>query len=211
MRRAYHALLAATRENTERFALKGVHAGKVVSAHDGDTCRVALAGVGGRKGPPVAYVNVRLLGYDAPEMKKEQLAYGKEVKAVLETLVLGKLVFLDIPETKRPDPYGRVLAHVHVLRKGGGRRKGLASRLGLAPPAPGGGQGVLRRVRQSAVRVPETESMGFRCFRRRCTGAPGLLHVNEWMIQNAGVKPYDGSQARTAWSPEELRTGYGLC
>lgn len=161
---AYAAIRDAEKDTTPVFQVLGRHIGKVVDAYDGDTCRVAIAAPSwGREDPAdaVRYLNVRMLGYDAPEMKKEQLPYGREVKAVFHALVLNKVVIIDIPvpgepdpygraAPDRPDPYGRVLGHMYVAPRGAtlslpraadppprGRLRRLMARLGRRRPERG--------------------------------------------------------------------------
>jgi hypothetical protein len=128
--REYNAIRRAEKATTPRHQITGLHMGKVVDTYDGDTCRVAIArpSWGPPAEPVVEYLSVRMLGYDAPEMKKDQLPYGREVKAVLASFVLDRVVVLDIPAPKRPDPYGRVLAHMYAFGRGTPY---------TPPPAPG--------------------------------------------------------------------------
>lgn len=251
----YGAVRAATKASTAEHRVTGRFVGKVVDAYDGDTCRVAIAfpaldggeAPAGRAGaaaagaePVVEFLKVRMLGYDAPEMRKggglDPVPYGREVKAVLHALVLGRMVVLDIPEPDKADPYGRVLARMYAVARGAAIRVPY-----FAPPPPGcwaglrracccrGGAGgapaaasiaatdgatsapgvVAVTVRRRAVYVPVTVDVP-EGYALDDEGLEALLDVNQWMVDNAGVKTYDGATARPAWTADELEFGYGL-
>jgi hypothetical protein len=237
--RAYAAVRGASKETTKRHQITGRHIGKVVDAYDGDTCRVAIAiPTWDRRDDAavVEYLNVRMLGYDAPEMKKQQLPYGREVKAVFHALVLDKVVVLDIPVPKKPDPYGRVLAHMYALERGahytlpytpeppsGGAACWYAITCCFPcspcqPPRPGvinvtgtdstsGARGtVTLGVRKREVAVPITVDVPSG-YVTDDAGLSSLIHVNRWMIDNARVKEYDGKAARGEWTADELENG----
>jgi len=74
--------------------------GTVTRVVDGDSLTVQIDG---------RYQSIRLCGMDAPEQKQP---FGKEAKATLEKLALGKQVA--ITEVGQ-DPYRRVIAEVFVL------------------------------------------------------------------------------------------------
>ena len=147
---AYAAVQRATKESATLHRLSGRHFGKVIDAYDGDTCRVAVAvPTVGRTGAVEyadRYVNVRMLGYDAPEMKKEQRRAGGLVKKLLHRLVLGKIVVLEAPSGGKPDPYGRVLGRLYVGGGGGGggRRRDPGRRRDGGPGGGGPGGAPLR-------------------------------------------------------------------
>jgi len=164
----YAALRAATKDGTEAFQPSGFILGQVVDVYDGDTCRLAIIapkmGIGDAAGSAeVQYLRIRTLGYDAPEMKLAHRPYGLEVKAVLEGLVLGRIVVAYIPVPKesaahgyavpeKADPYGRVLAHLFVAPRGASlppprARKAPPSYAAQeitspSPPTPPGGKGM---------------------------------------------------------------------
>jgi endonuclease YncB( thermonuclease family) len=86
--RAAHATCAGVpRSSWAKHALFGVY----VDAYDGDTCRLALTFPRGN-----GDVAVRMLGYDAPEMKKDHRPFGTEVRDVLRNIVLDN----EIPPTR---------------------------------------------------------------------------------------------------------------
>jgi micrococcal nuclease len=62
-------------------------------------------------------VKIRLIGVDAPEsrktFKKEVGYFGKEAKAYLTNLLIGKSVRLEY-DVNRTDQYGRTLAYVYL-------------------------------------------------------------------------------------------------
>lgn len=123
---AYAALQRATKESTGPWQAEGFYLGRIIDVYDGDTCRLAVLAPCLQGGPPaVRFLRIRVLGYDAPEMKKDHRPYGLEVKAVLSGLVLGRLVVAYVPVPRedaahgypvpdRSDPYGRTLAHLFV-------------------------------------------------------------------------------------------------
>lgn len=200
--RAYAAVRGASKETTKRHQITGRHIGKVVDAYDGDTCRVAIAiPTWDRRGdaPVVEYLNVRMLGYDTPEMKQQQLPYGREVKAVFHALVLDKVVVLDIPVPEKPDPYGRVLAHMYALERGVINDAGTGSTSGARGT-------VTLEVRKREVAVPITVDAPSG-YATDDAGLSSLIHVNQWMIDNARVKGYDGKAARGEWTLDELENG----
>ena len=233
----YRVVAGATKDNTCVHQVCGLFLGKVVDAYDGDTCRVAVAfpGSPGASSEPVAeQLNVRMLGYDAPEMKKKRKddvadpkPYGTEVREVFRTLVLNRVVVLDIPRPEKPDPYGRVLAHMYVAeaanealvtaravdrqpkKSGGlfawlgrGKSAAVASQSAAAAPA----EPRRMEIRGREVEVPATVDVP-EGFPLSTTSLEDLTHVNTWMVENARVKAYDGSTARPDWTLEELTNG----
>lgn len=82
---------------------------RVVRVPDGDTIRLeppySIPGVRTYKDGTIA---VRLRGVDAPELSQP---YGRESKAHLEGLVLGKTVRVEIKDIDR---YGRIVGYVRV-------------------------------------------------------------------------------------------------
>lgn len=211
----YAAVHEASKDSTARHQITGRHIGKVIDAYDGDTCRVAIALPTWGGAPVVEYLNVRMLGYDSPEMKKAQLTYGREVKAVFHAFVLDTIVVLDIPVPEKPDPYGRVLAHMYALERGAPHP---SSPLPYQPPGPGALNGagtdstlgtrgtVALEVRKQAVNVPVTVDVPSDCVLDDASLAR-LTHVNAWMVANAHVKEYGGGAARTDWSADEIEHG----
>ncbi|MEM3647082.1 MAG: thermonuclease family protein [Thermofilum sp.] len=83
--------------------------GKVVRVPDGDTIRLELPySVPGVRTYKDGTIAVRLRGVDAPELSQP---YGRESKAHLEGLVLGKTVRVEIKDIDR---YGRIVGYVWV-------------------------------------------------------------------------------------------------
>ena len=227
------ALQTATRGDTPRYALAGEFFGKVIDVYDGDTCRVALfeSDFGGdaaaprHKGGalcrgalcreaaeyrgPLVYVPVRLLGYDAPEMKvAEQKAFATEARDALRALILDKIVLLEVPPTTKLDPYGRVLGRVHVLATLDKFMRKEFRRLWCprffrpqrAAPADSGDE--LRLVvRGAPLAIPVTEDIPAKFS---VMDKMWLTDVSKWMIENKCGKPYDGKKARSGWTPDEL-------
>lgn len=99
----------------------GLHVqAKVIEVYDGDT----LTAVFRFRGELNAF-HIRLLGYDAPEMRnnknnnEEQKRLAISAKHELEQLTLNKMVTL---HCKKFDPHGRILAFVFVKRQRPSRR-----------------------------------------------------------------------------------------
>lgn len=96
-----------TDKDVPLWNFKGIWTAKVVDVHDGDTCRVIF-----QLGDKYAKVNVRMEGYDAPELNDpnpdiKKLAF--EARDLLRTKILDKIVQLNI---SGPEKYGRSLATV---------------------------------------------------------------------------------------------------
>ena len=209
----YDQLGNATKDNTKRFQLTGWMMGKIVDAYDGDTCRLAVI----VSPKTVEYFSVRMLGYDAPEMKKDHRPYGQEVKAVFAHLVLGKIVVAHVPITKKPDPYGRVLAHLYVAQTTSFIRAtkiSLLARLcccskSTRPYIPNADQDNTTSFtgRKQSVVTPDTVDVPQDYDYISNENFAGLTHVNQWMIDHARVKPYDGKNARTGYTKKELEDG----
>jgi hypothetical protein len=214
LRREYGALLRATKETTRVHQVLGRFIGKVVDAYDGDTCRVAAAFPVRGGGPPrIEYLRVRMLGYDAPEMKRvkglDHRPYGLEVREAFRALVLGRMVVVDVPPPERPDPYGRVLGRLYVaeagapLRGGGGLLRACCCR--RAEPGAAASEGAVFVIRGREVLVPGTADVpsGYRADGARSLAA--LLDVNRWMLEHGRVKPCAGKRAE--WTVRELADG----
>lgn len=83
--------------------------GKVVDVYDGDTIKVNIL-----INDTIEKYNIRLDGYDAPEMRTKnntEKEYAKVSRKMMEILVLDKIVKL---ECKEYDKYGRLLADIYV-------------------------------------------------------------------------------------------------
>lgn len=219
---AYSALQRATKDSTPRHQITGRFVGKVVDAYDGDTCRVAIPIATFSGEPKIEYLQVRMLGYDSPEMKKvkglDHKPYGTEVKAVFNVLVLEKFVVIDIPVPDKPDPYGRILGHLYVAKRGDqvqvAREASCLATLLCCPTGPQtmtltdgetsepGTETVTVRNRDVDVPITADIPEGY-----SASDIDSLLHVNQWMIDNARVKAYNGEGARPVWTAAEIRDG----
>lgn len=83
--------------------------GKVIKVIDGDSLKVAIP-----TGGHVWTFPVRIAGIDCPEVRTrddEEKIMGYMVKEHVESLVLGKIVALQLGEF---DKFGRLLANVHT-------------------------------------------------------------------------------------------------
>lgn len=94
--------------------LNEVHYCKVIDVYDGDTVTVII-----RKRREWIQIKVRMLGYDAPEIKppknkpdrEVEIINAKKAKADLESQVLNKIFVLKV---KSPDKYGgRILGELY--------------------------------------------------------------------------------------------------
>ena len=104
--------------NTPVLSLEGYYSvAKVVSVYDGDTCRVVIP----FKGEFYKW-NVRLDGYDTPEMRPSrskpnrdiEIAAAKAAKRYLMSLVMespNQIVYI---KCKDFDKYGRLLASIYI-------------------------------------------------------------------------------------------------
>ena len=104
--------------NTPLLSLEGYYSvAKVVSVYDGDTCRVVIP----FKGEFYKW-NVRLDGYDTPEMRPSrskpnrdaEIAAAKAAKKYLISLVMespNQIVYI---KCKDFDKYGRLLASIYI-------------------------------------------------------------------------------------------------
>jgi endonuclease YncB( thermonuclease family) len=104
--------------NTPLLSLEGYFsAAKVVSVYDGDTCRVVIP----FKGEFYKW-NVRLDGYDTPEMRPSrskpnrdaEIAAAKAAKKYLISLVMespNQIVYIKCNDF---DKYGRLLASIYI-------------------------------------------------------------------------------------------------
>lgn len=107
--------------------------GKVLNVIDGDTYEIAL---------PTGNERVRCLLIDTPEIhhpKRPAEELGEEAKLAAQKALLGKTVYLQVPDPPR-DRYNRLLAHVFYSDRSGNKRLISANlcALGLALPLPMG-------------------------------------------------------------------------
>lgn len=93
------------------FDLKGYKTfGFCVDVHDGDTCKVVFANPDNSE---VFYKwTIRMMGYDAPELKGETKASAIVVRDLLKGKVLDKCVYV---ECLGLDKYGRLLANLYEV------------------------------------------------------------------------------------------------
>ncbi|MFA6165797.1 MAG: hypothetical protein WC700_04215 [Gemmatimonadaceae bacterium] len=94
---------------------------KVVSLYDGDTVRVVF-----RFNHELVQYRVRMAGYDSPEMKPPknspnrvaEIAAAKAARDALRDRIArsdpDSLVFIEVVETKKLDPYGRPLVTMYT-------------------------------------------------------------------------------------------------
>lgn len=104
--------------STPLLSLEGYFSvAKVVSVYDGDTCRVVIP----FKGEFYKW-NVRLDGYDTPEMRPSrskpnrdaEIAAAKEAKKYLMSLIMESPNQIIYIKCKDFDKYGRLLASIYI-------------------------------------------------------------------------------------------------
>lgn len=97
------------------FDLKGYSTLAVgVEAHDGDTCKIVFAMP---DNPSVFYKwTVRMMGYDAPELKGTTKESAIIVRDILISKVVNKCVYV---MCLGPDKYGRLLANIYSVDSSG--------------------------------------------------------------------------------------------
>jgi len=190
-------LAAADKASTLKHMITGIHVGKIIDVYDGDTCRLALV-FPDLQNPTTfkcEYIQIRMLGYDAPEMKKAHRVFGLEVRDVLRSLILDRIVIAELPHpstltSKRADPYGRVLGRLYTT-----------SVLST--------EQAIHMVRDKAIPVPKTHNVHPTPdeLKNMRTGSPWkgqYLCVNRWMVDNLPLHAYYGQGARRDYTPEEL-------
>ena len=98
-------------KTVEIFSLnKKIFIGKVVDVYDGDTCKIVI----NLKNEFVKF-NVRMLGYDSPEIRTKndiEKNFAKISKNILETLILNKIVKICCSDF---DKYGRLLGSIITI------------------------------------------------------------------------------------------------
>jgi endonuclease YncB( thermonuclease family) len=110
--------LTKSTKDTKEFSLNGKKKlCKVVDVYDGDTCKVVF-----RHCRKLYRWNIRMAGYDSPEMRlslntinreeKKQLAV--DAKLFLSDLILNKLVYIHCGEF---DKYGRLLGSIYLKKR----------------------------------------------------------------------------------------------
>jgi len=90
---------------TPEFTLARKTQAKVVKVYDGDTCTVCIP-----IGDEFKRLQVRMYGYDAPELKDKRLEHKQkaiQVRDALRQLIMNQIVELEIMDIK--DKYGRCI------------------------------------------------------------------------------------------------------
>jgi len=110
------ALAAATYANTNPFNYDGKrYMVKVVKVYDADTITAAFSPA---QGMAIHRYQVRLLGYDSPEMKSKnplEKKWAHNLQKYVNNLVGGSICRL---ECEKMDKYGRILGRLYMLPKG---------------------------------------------------------------------------------------------
>ena len=103
-------ILKQSDKSIPKFSFKNkVIFGKVVKVYDGDTCQINTY-----INTQIHRFNVRLDGYDSPELKSTNLieeSYAKVSKKVLSELIMDKIVLLKCSDF---DKYGRILGRIYI-------------------------------------------------------------------------------------------------
>jgi endonuclease YncB( thermonuclease family) len=109
-------LAAATYANTKPFNYDGKsYMVKVVKVYDADTITVAFSP---SQGMAIHRYQVRLLGYDSPEMKSKnplEKKWAHNLQKYVNSLVGGSICRL---ECEKMDKYGRILGRLYILKEG---------------------------------------------------------------------------------------------
>ena len=101
------------------FTLKGLKTkGRICDVYDGDTCKVVF-----RMNDEINRWNVRMTGYDTPEMRPPksqanrelEIAAAKQAKSYLQSLIMNpeQLVYIKCGEF---DKYGRLLGEIYIKK-----------------------------------------------------------------------------------------------
>lgn len=107
-------ILNQSDKSIPKFSFKNkVIFGKVVKVYDGDTCQINTY-INTQIQNDIFRFNVRLDGYDSPELKSTNLieeSYAKVSKQVLNELIMDKIVLLKCYDF---DKYGRILGRMYI-------------------------------------------------------------------------------------------------
>jgi endonuclease YncB( thermonuclease family) len=112
----YKTLTTMPTKNYSKFTMGGLMLARIISVYDGDTITAGiLLNLNGTYSP--IKINMRCLGYNAPEMK---VASEKELATAcrdyLRSLIHDKVVLLDINDEM--DKYGRCLGTIYFMHGG---------------------------------------------------------------------------------------------
>ena len=94
----------------EFWCFKGEYKGKCTKVYDGDTCHIIF-----QFGDKLTKVKVRMLGYDAPEIKSKDIEIKQkaiQARDKLRELILDKVVTCKFGDF---DKYGRVLCDIYTV------------------------------------------------------------------------------------------------
>lgn len=228
---SYWALQGVTKEEVPKHCIAGTFLAKIVDVYDGDTCRAAFytRAVGGTslKSPAtiIEYVSLRLVDFDAPEMRsknKTEKAYATEVRDTLRALIKDRMVVVNtLPRREQKDPYGRTLGRVFIPRRGDEfvvLKRPPESAWCCIPwrraprrivvPTKGTPGRQMRMIRNREIAVPYTADVPASIADHPEEYLESMLNINEWMLENAAVKPCTG--ARSGYTEKEIEEGYEL-
>jgi endonuclease YncB( thermonuclease family) len=102
-------VINATWQNTKEYLPKPTH-GKVIKVYDGDTIWIAQLYEG-----EVYRFNIRMYGYDSPELRSknaEEKLKALAAKEALSKLILNKMVRIETIQKK--EKFGRILAFIYL-------------------------------------------------------------------------------------------------
>lgn len=115
--RELRALANIKLDEYPKYRVSGKHFAQVVKVYDGDTITVVMRT---GKDTPYFQYNVRMFGYDAPEIRPPKnipdreriIESAKSARDYLQKLILNKPVILEVlPDD---DKYGRLLCRVYA-------------------------------------------------------------------------------------------------
>ena len=191
----FAALEAADVTSTPAYQLTGRVAAKIIKVYDGDTVTAAVQMAGG-----LAAVKVRVLGVDTPEVRGDHRPFGLEVRDALRLYVQGRVVVLEVPATRTPDPYGRLLGRLYV--PAAEEPSGTVEVRGRAVEVPSGRD--LTRAEIAAL------GAGGASAASAASGASAVLgkcaDVSAWLVAAKLAKTYDGGGER-GYTPREIAEG----
>jgi endonuclease YncB( thermonuclease family) len=97
--------------DSKPFNLDGFESvGLCTDVYDGDTCKVVFPN---KDCVDACYKwTIRMMGYDAPEIRGPTKDLGVAARDLLRSKILGKCVYVKCLEM---DKYGRVLAYIHEI------------------------------------------------------------------------------------------------
>ena len=112
----YNTLYTMSTKNYNKFTIGGLMLARIISVYDGDTITAGILLNSNGTYSPIK-INMRCLGYNAPEMKvTAEKALATTCRDYLRSLIHDKIVLLDIKDEM--DKYGRCLGTIYYMQNG---------------------------------------------------------------------------------------------